>query len=52
MISENALLKGKFSFLGESRVRSRTSMLPNREKKSIILKEEKKSSRKGEGRIG
>ena len=51
MISENALLKGKFSFLGESRVRSRTSMLPNKEKRGQVFEREK-SSRKGEGRIG
>lgn len=53
MISGNVILKGKYRVsLRESRVRSRTSILSNKERKGAHDFKEEKNSRKGEGREG
>lgn len=53
MISGNVILKGKYRVsLRESRVRSRTSILSNKERKGDRYFKEEKNSRKGEGREG
>ena len=50
MISGNVILKGKYRVsLRESRVRSRTSILSNKERKGAHDFKEEKNSRKGEG---
>ena len=49
MISGNVILKGKYRVsLRESRVRSRTSILSNKERKGVRYFKEEKNSRKGE----